>query len=141
MFGAFTVGFFLWRENKEVIHVNNEPSFGDHVLEGVIHESLECGWRVGKPEEHDHWFKKAFMGNEGGLPLMAIFDMDIVIAPVDVKFSEQFGILELINEVGDEGKRVRASNGMFVQISVVLAGKNASILLFNNEEQECLGGV
>ena len=51
------MGFLIRGENKGVVHVNNEPSFGDHVLEGVIHKSLECGWGVSRPEEHDNGFK------------------------------------------------------------------------------------
>ena len=30
-------------EDEEAIHVDNQPSFSNHVSEGVIHESLESG--------------------------------------------------------------------------------------------------
>ena len=49
---------------------------------------MECGRGIGEPKEHDSGFKKAFMGNEGSFPLMAIFDMNIVVAPMDIKFGE-----------------------------------------------------
>ena len=88
MSGAFTVGFFVGRKDEEAIHVDDEPSFGDHVSEGVVHESLERGWRVCESKEHDHWFEEPFMGNKGSLPLMAIFDLDVVITPSDVKLGE-----------------------------------------------------
>ena len=104
------------------VTVYDKPSFGDHVSEGVIHEMLECGWRVGEAEEHDGGFNEAFMGDKGGFPLVAIFDVDIVIAPTDVKFGKQFGIFELINEVRDKGERVSISNSVFIQISVILVG-------------------
>ena len=32
--------------DEEIIHVDNEPSFGDHVFEQIIHESLEGGGGV-----------------------------------------------------------------------------------------------
>ena len=112
-----------------------------HNTEEVIHEMLECGWRVGEAEEHNGGFKEAFMGDKGGFPLVAIFDVDIVIAPTDVKFGKQFGIFELINEVRDKGERVSISNSVFIQISVILVGTEASILFFDKEEWECLGRV
>ena len=47
----------VWGVNEKVIHVNDEPSFGDHITERVIHELLEGGRRVGQPEEHDCGFE------------------------------------------------------------------------------------
>ena len=43
------------------------------------------------------------MGDEGCFPLVAIFDMDIIVTPTNIKFSEVTNILQLVNEVGDEG--------------------------------------
>ena len=42
MAGSFSMGLGVRGCNEEVIHVDDEPSFSDHVPEGVIHESLEC---------------------------------------------------------------------------------------------------
>ena len=84
----FAVGFFVWGEDEKVVHIDDQPSFCNHVPEGVVHKLLECGWGVGKPKEHDCWFKKAFMGDKGGFPLVTIFDVDIVITPSDVKLGE-----------------------------------------------------
>ena len=82
------VGLLIWREDEEVVHVDDEPSFGDHILEGVIHESLKCGWGVGEPKEHYCWLEKPLMGDEGGFPLVAILDADIVVAPSDIKLGK-----------------------------------------------------
>ena len=43
--------------NQEVIHVDDEPSFSNHVVERVVHESLESGGGVGKSKEHDSGLK------------------------------------------------------------------------------------
>ena len=110
----FTMGFFIRGEDKEVVHVDAEPSFCNHVSEGVIHELLECRWGVGESKEHHSWFKEAFMCDEGGLPLVAIFDANIVVPPADIKLGEQFGIFELIDKVGDEREWVGVLGGMFV---------------------------
>ena len=109
-----SMGFFVRGEDKEVIHVDDKPSFCNHVSEGVVHELLECHWGVGESEEHHRWFKEAFMRDEGSLPLVAIFDVHIVVSPADVKLGEQFGIFEFVNEVRDERESVGISGGMFV---------------------------
>ena len=141
MFGAFVMSVFVRREDKEVVHVDDEPSFGDHVSEGVVHKSLERCGGVGKSKEHYHWFEEAFVCDEGSFPLMAVFDANVVVSPVDVKLGEQFGIFELVDEVRDEGEWVGATGGMFVQVSVVLTGAETVVFLFNEEEWGCLGGV
>ena len=79
--------------NKEVVHVDDEPSFSNHVAEQVIHEVLEGGGRVGESKEHDSGFEQPLMGDEGCLPLMAIFDSYIVVSPMNVEFDEDFSIL------------------------------------------------
>ena len=140
-FSAFMMGFFVRGENKEVVHINDKPPFGDHISEGVIHEPLECGRGVGKPEEHHRRFKEAFMRDEGGLPLVAIFDVNVVVPPADVKLSKQCGIFEFVNEVRDEGEWVGIVGGMFVQVSVVLTGAETTVFLFNEKEWRCLGGI
>ena len=45
------------RVDKEVIHIDDEPSFSNHIAERVVHELLEGSGRDGKPEEHDSGFK------------------------------------------------------------------------------------
>jgi len=49
-FGAFFMCLSIRGENKEVVHVDDEPSFGDHVSEGVIHEPLESGRELVRPK-------------------------------------------------------------------------------------------
>ena len=136
--GVFVMGFFIQGENEEIVHVDDEPSFGDHVPEGVIHEVLECGWGVGKPKEHDCWLEKPFMGDKGGFPLVTVFDADVVVTPSDVKLGKQLGVFELIDEIGDKGEGVSISNGMFIQVVVILTGTKATIFFFDKEEWGCL---
>ncbi len=44
---------------------------------------------VCQSKEHDCWFKQAFTGFEGGLPLVAFLNMHIVISPPHIKFGEE----------------------------------------------------
>ena len=102
--------------DEEVIHIDDEPTFGNHVAERVVHESLKSGRGIGKPKKHDSGFEQSFVGNEGCLPLVAIFDSYIVVSPANVKLGEDFGISQFIYEVGDEGKGVGVANGVFIDI-------------------------
>ena len=88
--------------DKEVIHINDEPSFGDHVPEGIQHKSLESGGRIGHPKEHDGWFVESAVSNEGGFPLVAFLNANIIVPPSDIKLSKDFGVLEFVNEVRDK---------------------------------------
>jgi len=140
-FGAFLVGSSVGGEDKEVVHVDDKPSFRDHISEGVVHESLEGGRGVGETKEHDSGFEEAFMGDEGGLPLVSVFDADVVVAPSNIELGEDFGVSEFIDEVGDWGKWVGISNGMFVEVSIVLAWSESSVLFLDKEKGGGLGRV
>ena len=78
------------------------------------------------------------MGNEGCFPLVAILDSHVVVSPMNVEFGEDFGISQFVDEIRDEGKGVGVTDGMFVDISVVLARAKSSVLLFNEGEGGCL---
>ena len=95
--GPFSVGFGVRGGDEEVVHIDDEPSFSDHVLEGVIHESLECGRGIAKAEEHDGGFEESFVGDEGRLPLVTIFDMDVVVPLTDIKLGEVAGVFQLVD--------------------------------------------
>ena len=85
---SLDMGGSIRGEYKEVIHVDDKPSFSDHILEGVIHEVLEYGKGVIETKEHDSGFKQSLMGDEGCLPLMPILDADIIVSPSDIKLDE-----------------------------------------------------
>jgi hypothetical protein len=128
-------------EDQEINHVNNKPPFGNHIMEGIIHESLEGGRGIIHAKEHDHRFEEAFMDNEGTFPLISFFDANIVITPLNVKLGEDLSSFEFINEVRDKGKRVGIAGGMGVEILVVLARAEFAVLLFHKEERGGLRGL
>ena len=116
------MGFGVGGEDQEVIHIDEEPSFGYHVAERVVHESLERGRGIGHPKEHYERLEESSVCGEGAFPLMSVLDSDIVVSPPDVKFSEEFSSLELINEVGDEGEGIGIADGMLIKVPIVLTG-------------------
>ena len=91
-FGTFLVEGGVGGVNKEVVHVDDEPSFSNHFTERLVHEALEGGGRVGESKEHDSGFEQPLMVDKGCLPLMAVFDSHVVVSPTNVKFGEDSGI-------------------------------------------------
>ena len=92
MAGSLCVGHGVGRGDEEVIHVDDEPSFSNHIMKGVVHESLECSWGITEAEEHDSGLEESFVSDESGLPLMTIFNVDIVVTPTNIKLGEVVSI-------------------------------------------------
>ena len=88
--------------NAQVIHINFQPALSDHVSEDMVHKGLECRRCIAKPEEHHCWFKKSQGGDKGDFPLVFFTNVDVVIAPSDVKFCEEGDILHVVDEFEDE---------------------------------------
>ena len=108
------MGSRIWRGNKEVVHIDNELFFSNHILEGVVHGLLESSRRVVEAEEHDCQFKEPFVSDEGYFPLMAVFDLDVVVAPLNVKLDEVMSIFQLVHKVRDKREGVCISGGILI---------------------------
>ena len=141
MAGSLFVGFGVGRGNEEVVHVDDQPSFSDHVSERIVHALLECSRGVAKAKEHDHQFEESFVHDESRLPLVIIFDADVVVSPTDIELGEVASIFQLVHKARDEREGVGVTGGVFVEVTVVLAGTEFAILFLNKEERRCLGGV
>ena len=141
MTGLFFVGFGVGGGNEEVVHVDDKPSFSDHVAKGVVHELLEHGEGVAETKEHDGQFKESLVHDESHLPLVAILDADVVVSPSNVEFGEVVSVFQLVHEVGNERKGVVVTGGVFVEVTVVLARAEFAVLRLDKEEGGCLGGV
>ena len=83
-------------------------------------------WKVGggiaESKEHDSGFKESNGGDESGLPLIFLLDVNVVISPTNVEFGEQGGFFHVIDEFGDQRERIGISDSVEVQVAVVLAG-------------------
>ena len=101
---------------------------------------MEHGWGIAKVKEYD-WFKKSLVSDEHGFPLVAVLDTNIVVSSTNIKLGEMMSIFQLVYKVRDEGKGVCITGSVFVEITIVLAGAELVILLFNDEEGGCLGRV
>ena len=74
------------------------------------------------------------MHDEGCFPLVAIFDMDIVVSSMNIELGEVVSIFQLVHKVRYEGEGVCIAGGVFIEIPVVLAGTKFVIFLFNKKE-------
>ena len=114
-------GKVIFGVDTDVIHINFLLFFCYHISEDVVHKGLECRQCIAKPKEHHCQFEKSQGDNKGGFPLVFFMNVDVVIAPSDVEFREESGILHVVDEFRDERQRVCILNGVGIEISVVLA--------------------
>ena len=124
----------------KIVHVDNKPPFSDIVCEVEIHKCLEHRRRSTKSKKHHHWFKQSQGSDEGGFPLVALLNSNIVISPLYIELSEMGKLSEVGDEVGDKREGIHIFDGMFIEISVILDWLEFAILLFDKEEGRSLGG-
>src|SRR5712664_3941476 len=117
--------------------MNTDDSFGDQILEDVVHHGLESGRTVGEAEEHNQGLKESSVRAESGLPLVTFLDADIVVSPADIQLGEVACTPETIYKVGNKRKRVDILNRLGVQCSVVLNQPEGPILLLDEEDRCC----
>ena len=115
-------GDVIFGMDSHVIHVDFKPLLWEHICEDVVHEGLKGGGSVTESKEHNSGFKESHGGDESGFPLIFFLDANVVIFPTDVKFGEQGGFFHVVDEFGNQGERIGVSDGMGVQVAVVLAG-------------------
>jgi len=135
-----TQGVFLQinQVHHEVIHVDDKPSFSKVIHEDMVHKYLNGRQKIALAKEHQCWFIKSIGSSESGLPLIGLLDPIIVVPPVDVQLGEALIMLQHIDKDGDARKGISVFEGMGVDITMVLAGPEYTILLRNKEEGQSL---
>ncbi|KAG5336756.1 hypothetical protein C0989_011889 [Termitomyces sp. Mn162] len=97
--------------DEDVIKVYTHYALHNEVPEDVIHHGLKGGRAVGESKEHNKQLEQSPVGLEGSLPFVSFLDMHVVVAPLDVQFSEVSYTLEVVDELGDEGEGVAVFKG------------------------------
>jgi hypothetical protein len=67
-------------------HINAYDATADEILEDVIHHGLEGSWAVSHTIQHYRWLKEPSVAPKGHLPFVAFLDLDVLVAPSDIKF-------------------------------------------------------
>jgi len=103
--------FFRLRKDQNVVQVYHYNPFSYEGSEDVVHHSLEGDRTVGHSEEHYERFEEAMVGAEGCFPFISRLDMYVIETPLDIKFCEVPGSVELGDEFRDERKGVSVLDG------------------------------
>jgi hypothetical protein len=85
--------------NQDVIEIDCYFSFSNQICEYGVHQCLESGGRVGEPEEHDVRFEKTLIGDEGHFSFIAFLNLDIMVAPTNIKLSKDLCIPKLVDYI------------------------------------------
>ena len=120
--GKFVEHGKIVMKEEDVIQVNNKVTLVDKVLKDMGHKRLKCGWGVAEAEGHDKGFEETELALEGGFPFIALFDADVIVTPMDIKFCKVTGRLEFVDEFRDEQEREIIFDGDIVEFMVVLNG-------------------
>jgi hypothetical protein len=131
--------FHCFCKDEDVIQVDTDHTFGNEILENVIHHGLESGWTVSETEKHHQRFEKSSVGVECGLPLITFLDSDIVVTPMDIELGEVACASKTIDKVRNEWKRIDILDSLCIECAIVLDKLESSILLFNKEYRCCHG--
>ena len=67
----------------------------------MVHEYLKGRRGIAKAKEHDSGFKQSHGGDEGCFPLVFFLDVNVIVPPTYVKFSEYCEVFHVIYEFGD----------------------------------------
>ena len=129
------------RVHHEVVHIDDEPSFGKVISEDVVHECLKRRRRIALAKEHHRRFVKPIRSSESGLPLVGLLYPNVVISPSDIEFRKVARVFERIDEIRDTREGVGVFDRMRIDIAVVLARAERSILLRHEEERGRLRGL
>lgn len=122
-------------EDENVVQIDHHLALTNEISEQIIQHSLKCGWRIGKPKEHNQGLKQSSVGPKCGFPLISFLDPDVVVTPTDVKLGEVLRSSEFIHKFLDQRKRVVILDCHTIQLAIVLNRSQCTILLFDEEEQ------
>ena len=125
---------FVFREDQQVVQIDNDIDTYQ-VLEDVIHHMLERSRSVSQAEGHHGRFEVSFPGPERGLPLVALLDPDVVVAPPEVQGGEYPGLLESVHQLHREGERVPVLYRDLVEFPVVHDHPERTVLFLYEEDR------
>jgi hypothetical protein len=78
--------------NEDIIKIDCNFAFSNQICKDGIYQCLECGRQIGEPKEHNAEFKKTLVSDEGCLPFIAFFDLDMMVTPTNIKLGEDLCI-------------------------------------------------
>jgi hypothetical protein len=83
--------------------------------EDMVHEALKGGGGVTQPKGHEQKLVVALMSAKGRLRNVSLFHMDLVIARAKIKFGEELGTTQFIQEVINDQDGKFVFDGEFIE--------------------------
>ena len=123
-------------KDDDVVDVYCDIFHGDFLLQNVIHYGLKGAGCIAESEHYNHRFVESLMHNECSLLSIAFPNLYIIITLSEVEQSEDWGLREAVNEVGDSQNGELVFLGDYIEGIVVLDQMYASIL-FRDKEDRC----
>ncbi len=108
------------REDWDAVEIDSQFALDDKIHEDVIHEHGEHAGRIQKTKEHDVWLEETMACHKRSLPLIASFNLNVVVPPAYVQLCEYLHILELIHQLRDQRNWVSILHSDLIQVSIVL---------------------
>jgi hypothetical protein len=88
-------------------------------VEDMVHEAMKGGGGVTQPKGHDQKLIVALMSAKGHLRNVRLFHMDLVIARAKIKFGEELGTTQFIQEVINDRDGKFVLDGEFIESTEV----------------------
>ena len=83
--------------DAQVVHIDLQPTFSNHIGKDVIHKQLKSGWPIAEPKEHNSGFKEPERGDERSFPLVFLANVDVVESPLDIELGKDSGVFHVVN--------------------------------------------
>ena len=80
---------------EDIVEVDDYEEV-DHIMEYIVHEGLESGWRVCHTEGHDEVFVRSVASTESRLPFVTLGDAYVVVSRSQVDFSENSSVAKAV---------------------------------------------
>ena len=80
--------------DQDVIHVTDELSTANEVLEDVIHHGLKCCGGVAQAKKHHSQFIQPAVGGKCSFPFVTFLNPNVIEAPLEVQPSEPLGFAQ-----------------------------------------------
>jgi hypothetical protein len=84
-------------------------------MEDMIYEALEGGGEITQDKGHDQKLRVALMSSKGSFGNVCLFHMYLVVAQMKIKFSEELGATQFIQEVINDRNGEFVFDGKFVE--------------------------
>jgi hypothetical protein len=91
-------------------------------------------WAIGEAKVYDQWFEETLICSKGSLPLIAFWDMDIIVSTSYIELGEVSRTFELMDEIIDEGEGVLIFLCDGIECLIVLDKVELTILLLDEED-------